>query len=107
MSRLPEFDAHFAQMNADAAARKEVLRYVGVVDPTGQCAAQLRRCAPVSVLPLFSVKFQSLWWLWETGEGVSCYCEHVAYPSGTYALQRIRVGWLDLCVQVSVPTPVL
>jgi homoserine dehydrogenase len=44
MARLPEFDAHFAELNAAAEARQEVLRYVGVVDPSGKSAAQLKRC---------------------------------------------------------------
>ena len=48
MARLPEFDEHFAKLNADAAARKEVLRYVGIVDPSGKCAAQLRRSVSLS-----------------------------------------------------------
>eukprot|EP00123_Amoebidium_parasiticum_P016567 comp23496_c0_seq1/m.39347 comp23496_c0_seq1/g.39347 ORF comp23496_c0_seq1/g.39347 comp23496_c0_seq1/m.39347 type:complete len:359 (-) comp23496_c0_seq1:383-1459(-) len=42
MQRLPEFDDYFAKLNADAAARGEVLRYVGVVDGAGVSAAELR-----------------------------------------------------------------
>ncbi|KAJ1552022.1 hypothetical protein HK405_013003, partial [Cladochytrium tenue] len=33
MHRLPEYDAHFEKLKSDAAARGEVLRCVGVVDP--------------------------------------------------------------------------
>ncbi|KAF8069018.1 homoserine dehydrogenase-domain-containing protein [Lyophyllum atratum] len=32
ISRLPEFDAHFSQLRADASAEGKVLRFVGVVD---------------------------------------------------------------------------
>eukprot|EP00124_Ichthyophonus_hoferi_P001588 Ihof_evm7s86 gene=Ihof_evmTU7s86 len=42
MARLPEFDDYFAKMNSAAAAKKEVLRYVGVVNGHGESAAELR-----------------------------------------------------------------
>ncbi|RDB27971.1 Homoserine dehydrogenase [Hypsizygus marmoreus] len=35
ISRLPEFDAHFARLRADASAEGKVLRFVGVVDVLG------------------------------------------------------------------------
>ncbi|KAF5379201.1 hypothetical protein D9615_005926 [Tricholomella constricta] len=35
ISRLPEFDAHFSQLRADASAEDKVLRFVGVVDVAG------------------------------------------------------------------------
>ena len=35
MSKLPEFDDHFAKLNAEALAEKQVLRYVGLVDVKG------------------------------------------------------------------------
>lgn len=35
MSKLPEFDDHFAKLNAEALSENQVLRYVGLVDVKG------------------------------------------------------------------------
>lgn len=35
MSKLPEFDDHFAKLNAEALSQGQVLRYVGLVDVEG------------------------------------------------------------------------
>lgn len=35
MTRLPEFDEHFSNMNKEALAEGKVLRYVGMVDTKG------------------------------------------------------------------------
>ena len=43
LRRLPEFDAHFERLKAEAAQAGEVLRYVGVVDANGASGVQLRR----------------------------------------------------------------
>jgi len=43
LARLPEFDDHFAKMNADAAASQQVLRYVGVISPSGKSSVALKR----------------------------------------------------------------
>ncbi len=44
ISRLPEFDAEFANLNADASAESKVLRFVGVVDVVnGQVRAGLEK----------------------------------------------------------------
>ncbi|KNC77349.1 hypothetical protein SARC_10188 [Sphaeroforma arctica JP610] len=42
MTKLPEFDEHFGKLNAEAAARGEVLRYVGTVDPSGKSCTALK-----------------------------------------------------------------
>ncbi|OZJ03520.1 hypothetical protein BZG36_03422 [Bifiguratus adelaidae] len=41
LDRLPEFDAHFAELNGEALKEKQVLRYVGVVDPQGGSGVKL------------------------------------------------------------------
>ncbi|KAJ2803388.1 Homoserine dehydrogenase [Coemansia helicoidea] len=44
MSRLPEYDDHFAQLNSEALASGSVLRYVGCVDgASGQGSVKLMR----------------------------------------------------------------
>lgn len=35
MSKLPEFDDHFAKLNSEALSEGQVLRYVGLVDVKG------------------------------------------------------------------------
>jgi homoserine dehydrogenase len=46
VARLPEFDARFDTMRAEAAAEGKVLRFVGVIDvATGVIKADLERCA--------------------------------------------------------------
>jgi len=41
MARLPEFDADMAAMHADAAARAQVLRYVGRIGSDGKATVRL------------------------------------------------------------------
>lgn len=36
MSKLPEFDAHFDKLRADAAKENKVLRFVGIIDATAK-----------------------------------------------------------------------
>ena len=44
ISRLPEFDAQFSKLRADASAEGKVLRFVGVVDAVnGQVKAGLEK----------------------------------------------------------------
>jgi len=43
IARLPEFDDHFAKLNAEAAANHQVLRYVGVIRPKGNSSVELKR----------------------------------------------------------------
>ncbi|KAI8927842.1 homoserine dehydrogenase-domain-containing protein [Entophlyctis helioformis] len=45
MAKLPEFDDHFAHLNAAALQDGSVLRYVGVVDAKGQSSVKLVRYA--------------------------------------------------------------
>jgi len=35
MAKLPEYDDHFAKLNAEALKENQVLRYVGMVDVQG------------------------------------------------------------------------
>jgi len=43
MSKLPEFDDHFAKLNEEAKSEGKVLRYVGVVDPKGNSGVKLMK----------------------------------------------------------------
>ncbi|KAF9372139.1 hypothetical protein CPB97_001447, partial [Podila verticillata] len=44
MAKLPEFDEHFAKLNAEAVQNGQVLRYVGLVDPVhGKSSVTLAR----------------------------------------------------------------
>ncbi|KAJ1977167.1 Homoserine dehydrogenase [Dimargaris verticillata] len=43
MQQLPDFDAHFSDLNDQAQHSKTVLRYVGVVDPKGQSSVKLMK----------------------------------------------------------------
>ncbi|KAG0023786.1 hypothetical protein BGZ82_010657 [Podila clonocystis] len=44
MAKLPEFDEHFAKLNAEAIQNGQVLRYVGLVDPVhGKSSVTLAR----------------------------------------------------------------
>ena len=46
MARLPEHDGHYAGLRQVAAAKGEVLRYVGVIDfAAGTASVRLRRYA--------------------------------------------------------------
>eukprot|EP01135_Chromosphaera_perkinsii_P007629 Nk52_evm85s914 gene=Nk52_evmTU85s914 len=42
MAKLPEYDAHFSDLNAKANKEGKVLRYVGVVEPNGDSVVELR-----------------------------------------------------------------
>ncbi|HEV3409911.1 MAG TPA: hypothetical protein VG095_06440, partial [Chthoniobacterales bacterium] len=42
LARLPEHDPAMAQLYDEAAARGEVIRYVGVIDPAGSCSVGLK-----------------------------------------------------------------
>ncbi|CEP17723.1 hypothetical protein [Parasitella parasitica] len=43
MSKLPNFDSHFAKLNEEAKAEGKVLRYVGVVNPKGNSGVKLMK----------------------------------------------------------------
>lgn len=45
MAHLPEFDAHFDQLNAEAASQNQVLRYVGMISGDGSGSVKLMRYA--------------------------------------------------------------
>jgi aspartokinase/homoserine dehydrogenase 1 len=42
LERLPEHDSAMIDLLQEARGREEVLRYVGVVDPTGECSVELK-----------------------------------------------------------------
>lgn len=47
MKRLPEFDAHFDKLRADAFKEGKVLRYAGVIDvSSGVIKADLEKYVP-------------------------------------------------------------
>lgn len=49
--RLPEFDAHFDKIRADAAKENKVLRFAGVIDvASGTIRADLEKCVLSSTL---------------------------------------------------------
>lgn len=43
LAQLPAYDDHFAKLNAEAESSGEILRYVGVVDPSGHSSVRLQR----------------------------------------------------------------
>lgn len=43
MSKLPDFDDHFAKLNEEAKNEGKVLRYVGVVDTKGNSGVKLMK----------------------------------------------------------------
>ncbi|MGF1725979.1 bifunctional aspartate kinase/homoserine dehydrogenase I [Photobacterium nomapromontoriensis] len=53
MARLPEADAYFSQLSADAAADGKVLRYVGEID-NGICSVKIAAVDPDD--PMFKIK---------------------------------------------------
>lgn len=46
ISRLPEYDAHFAEIAAAAASKGEHLRYMATLEPDGSASVGLRAVAP-------------------------------------------------------------
>ncbi|MEJ2765439.1 bifunctional aspartate kinase/homoserine dehydrogenase I [Photobacterium sp. MCCC 1A19761] len=53
MARLPQADAYFSQLSAEAAAEGKVLRYVGEIDH-GRCSVKLAAVNPDD--PMFKIK---------------------------------------------------
>ncbi|GHA51177.1 bifunctional aspartate kinase/homoserine dehydrogenase I [Photobacterium aphoticum] len=53
MDRLPEADAYFAQLSAEAAEENKVLRYVGEIN-NGQCSVKIAAVNPDD--PMFKIK---------------------------------------------------
>ncbi|UTV27311.1 bifunctional aspartate kinase/homoserine dehydrogenase I [Photobacterium atrarenae] len=53
MARLPQADAYFSQLSAEAAAEGKVLRYVGEIDH-GRCAVKIAAVNPDD--PMFKIK---------------------------------------------------
>lgn len=53
MSKLPEFDNHFAKLNSEALKEGQVLRYVGLVDVQGgQSGVKLAKYVITDILLL-------------------------------------------------------
>lgn len=56
ISRLPEFDDHFAAIRTEASAEGKVLRFVGVVDVVGgQVRAGLEKCVSCQICTVASI----------------------------------------------------